>query len=80
MEFTGRWRETVWVRLYSLEDRSVGPHNIAGQIYRKANTNQAYELERHKLRLPSLDVEVGVIPIEERGRIFFRINIKFDPR
>jgi hypothetical protein len=40
-----------------------------------ADSNQASELETDQLRLASLDVKVGVISIEELGRIFFRIDV-----
>jgi hypothetical protein len=69
-------RKTVWVRLYSLEDWTRGPRKFADETYISADVDQPSEFETHELRLASLDVEVGVVSIEEQGRVFFRINIK----
>jgi hypothetical protein len=74
---TGSHRETLWVRLYSLEEWE-GLHNIRDQLF--AGPHQASDFQTHQLRLSSLDVEVGVVSIEEQGRTFFRINIMVDPR
>ena len=68
------------MRLYSPEDWRGRPSIIGHQRYRNAEVNPASQLETYKLRLSSLDVEVGVSSIEEQGRIFFRINIKVESK
>jgi hypothetical protein len=72
---TSRSRETIWVRLYSLEAWECS-YTHRGTIYMDVDFNQASELETDQLRLASLDVKAGVIPIEELGSIFFRIDVK----
>jgi len=70
-----RSRETIWVRLYSLEAWECS-YTLRGPIYMGVDSSQASALETDQLRLVSLDVKVRVIPIEELGRIFFRIDVK----
>ena len=72
---TSRSRETIWVHLYSLKAWECS-YTHRGPIYMDADSNQASELETDQLRLASIDVKVGVLSIEELGRIFFRIDVK----
>jgi hypothetical protein len=71
------YREVVWVRLYSLDDWE-GARTISD--LQLADLSQASNFETHKLRLGSLNVEVGVVSVEEQGGVFFRINIEFSSR
>jgi hypothetical protein len=75
---TRKHRESLRVRLYSLEDWE-GPDTIMGMHW-GADSTKVSKHKTHKLRLAFLDVEVGVVSIEEQGMVFFRINIKLDSR